>query len=545
MSTSSLEAWALPRLQSLLPLDTDSLKQIITYTAQLSPDESASHLRNLLGEDLPGVLEFIAGFNSRRPRPSTTTTTTTSVGGQTARQDNGERSSRTTKEAKKQKGDGSLRASDSQRRPDGHGDVSGGYLKSEKKSEGDYYMSPAPRDRAGQVTSSAQSSRNRSPAVEGGATSTVPPSAQGPLISDYLPNVRSKRATKPSSGATRSSRGATASNAKNRSSSPSSTTTTTTTNNIADLTAAIAALEVSTNPKERKQRKCNCNARLHPLFTPAPNCLSCGKIICALEGLQPCSFCGTPLLSATEVQEMIRELRAERGTEKMRAHNESMRPGGGGPAPVDAGRSSGGGGRINTSDWEAAKAHRDRLLAFQAQNAQRTRIVDEAADFDLPSVSSTQWMSPAQRALALKKQQRILREMEERARPEWEKKNVVMSLEITKGKVVRTYETTSSPGGAAAQAEEGEDEDDGLLLDTSGDTHELGSGTAFSNNPLLRGSGLVRPVWKPAVDRPVQERRREQRQTWRRVQDDNEDNEQWILDGGLHGYQEVAEDGKA
>src|SRR3954453_19390002 len=90
-----------------------------------------------------------------------------------------------------------------------------------------------------------------------------------------------------------------------------------TTNNISDLTAAIAALEVSKNPTLEERRKCNCYASLHPLFDPAPNCMNCGKIICSLEGLQPCSFCGTPLLSPEEVQGMIKELREWRGQERI------------------------------------------------------------------------------------------------------------------------------------------------------------------------------------------------------------------------------------
>jgi hypothetical protein len=228
---------------------------------------------------------------------------------------------------------------------------------------------------------------------------------------------------------------------------------------------------------------------------------------------------------------MVRELRAERGNEKMRVHNESARPGGGsggGPAPADS------------SGLEAAKSHRDRLLAFQAQNAQRTRIVDEAADFDVPTVSSTQWMSPAQRALALKKQQRILREMEERAKPEWEQRQMVMSLDVKTGKAVRALqrvEVSSRP--------EDDVQDDEEQLGESADQHTLGGGSdgAFARNPLLKGAGLSRPVWKAPADKPVQERRSEQKQTWRRVQDDNEDNEQWILDGGLHGHAEVVEDG--
>ena len=218
---------------------------------------------------------------------------------------------------------------------------------------------------------------------------------------------------------------------------------------------------------------------------------------------------------------MIRELRAERGQEKMRAHNEGVhREGGPGPAPGPGPGSSG--------QLDAAKAHRDRLLNFQAQNARRTRVVDEAADFETPNVASTLWMSPAQRALALKKQQRILREMEEKARPEWEKKKTFMSLDIKGGRVKRVYHSAPADSSPSGEKEDEEQAEEDISREEG---QQRTGGEAFSHNPLLASGGLLRPVWKGS------EGRRERKpQTWRRVQDDNDDNEQWILDGGLHGY---------
>ncbi|KAI1949237.1 hypothetical protein LOZ57_002609 [Ophidiomyces ophidiicola] len=527
MSPASLETWALPRLAKLLPLDDDSLKQIITYTATLSKEESADHLRNLL-DDSAASLEFISGFNSRRggeqaqtqagPQRQPQTRT------QTGRSGNGSNASNTgPRNSKKQKN--SIHTPAAVRRPDGHGNVGGGYVKSRQAED---YIPGAPSQP--QISPSPATSAQQQ-SSSGKKAGKAPPSASGQLISEYLPNVRSKKAK--ATGANAVSRGGNTQSTKATGAVGASTTT----SNISDLTAAIAALEVSTNPKDRKQRKCNCSATIHPLFTPAPNCLYCGKIICALEGLQPCSFCGTPLLSTTEMQDMIQELRTERGNEKMRAHNEShQRDSGSGPMPVDSSNSP-----TANSKLEAAKAHRDKLLAFQSQNAQRTRIVDEAADFDIPTSASTQWMTPAQRALALKKQQRLLREMEEKNRPEWEKKSVVLSLDIKKGKVVRTFEKIETPRTPDAELEEEVDEwneAEGAGLS------EKGSNGTFSRNPLLKGAGLVRPVWKPAASKnsgddgsgSSQTTKREQRQAWRRVQDDNEDNEKWILDGGLRGH---------
>ena len=54
----------------------------------------------------------------------------------------------------------------------------------------------------------------------------------------------------------------------------------------------------------------------------------------------------------------------------------------------------------------------------------------------------------------------------------------------------------------------------------------------------------MRPVWRSPEGKAAEPgagsgERTERKQTWRRVQDDNDDNEQWILDGGLHGHDET------
>ncbi|KAJ5247812.1 hypothetical protein N7468_002795 [Penicillium chermesinum] len=67
---ADLKTWGLPRLGQLLPLDEESLSQIIDYSASLPVDACADHLKNLLG-DSPAALEFIASFNNRRSPPIT------------------------------------------------------------------------------------------------------------------------------------------------------------------------------------------------------------------------------------------------------------------------------------------------------------------------------------------------------------------------------------------------------------------------------------------------------------------------------------------
>ncbi|ETN40184.1 uncharacterized protein HMPREF1541_04460 [Cyphellophora europaea CBS 101466] len=353
-----------------------------------------------------------------------------------------------------------------------------------------------------------------------GATNRPPPSAQGNLISEYLPNVRSKQSHKkhhgPSSGSP--SRGG---------------TNTTTTSSISDLTSAITALELSTNPSlsnPSAPRKCTCNASIHPLFTTAPNCLSCGKIICALEGLQPCSFCATPILSPAETQSMIASLKQERGTERQIAHNLSVASSRTGTPSTSVGVSPSSSSE-NLAALTAAKAHRDKLLAYQSQNTRRTKIHDEAADFSMLTPGQTQWMTPVQRAAALKQQQRYLRELEESSRPEYEKTRQVVSLGFNKkGKLVRTYQREKVPSAAAVADEADEDTDEHGEAEMEGQALTSGTG-AFSNNPLLKGGGLIRPIWK-AKDGEQNDKgkgRGEGRtNVWRRVQHD-EDNEQWVL----------------
>jgi hypothetical protein len=307
---------------------------------------------------------------------------------------------------------------------------------------------------------------------------------------------------------------------------------------LTDLDSAIRELEMQTNPslaltpEQNARRKCNCMAQRHPLLEASPNCLNCGKIICVKEGLGPCTFCNSPLLSTTEIQSMVRILREERGREKQEANNAAHRRSEVSKTP----RPFSGSSHLTTpatstpatSDSEserlaAAKQHRDKLLAFQAQNARRTRIHDEAADFEIPAAGQNMWATPAERAMQLKKQQKILREQEWNARPEWEKRKVVASIDLVGGKVVRRMAQAERP-----PSPQSEDEDEEEVL-----KEHRGEKPKLSNNPLL--GSLIRPVAKTEGSGKGKERAVEKGTTWRKVQDDNDDNEQWILDGGLYG----------
>ena len=235
-------------------------------------------------------------------------------------------------------------------------------------------------------------------------------------------------------------------------------------------------------------------------------------------------------MSAVEIQGMIRELREERGREKMAMDASSHRRAeiSQKPAPFTTPRDT------NLSPAELkAKEHRDRLLGFQAQNARRTTVRDEAADFETPMTSGGNiWASPAERAKVLKKQQKVLAEQEWNARPEYEKRRQVVSIDLVKGKVMKKMSAVERPQRVDSESESEEDLEEEMLSQGSGDK----SGGKFSRNPLL--GGLIKPVYDSGSANgkgKEKDQTMPRKKTWRRVQDDLDDNEAVILDGGVYG----------
>lgn len=232
---------------------------------------------------------------------------------------------------------------------------------------------------------------------------------------------------------------------------------------------------------------------------------------------------------------MVRILREERGKEKMAANNAGQKRADVSlaPRPFSTPRvtpmSSNPTSNVESENEKLAKAkqHRDKLLAFQTQNAKRTQVYDEAADFETTTAGLSMWASPQERAMQLKRQQKALREQEWNARPEYEKRKVVASIDLSGKKLVRRMAAAERP-----VTPESEDE----LPEPAGrpaNSNTLSSGSgAFSKNPLL--GGLIRPKIK-VEDSKGKQKEGERKQTWRRVQDENDDNEQWILDGGVYG----------
>jgi hypothetical protein len=519
-----LTSWALPRLSHLLPLDEESLKQIISHTATLPRNEAAENLQGMLG-DTPQALEFITAFNNRRAPQAASGSQSTQQS--TSRAD----ISGVFKPKPRKKKAGGLGKLPEPRRPEDYGNTSGAYV---KKDVEDYVASNAKSRKANNAFAVQEKSENvqlpttrPSPAT----ASKLPPSAAGAMISDLRPPRNSSRTTSPAPGKQQQKTKVKITGGPSMHGDSST---------IADLDSAIRALEISTNPTLASsqdllaKRRCSCMATRHPLLEAAPNCLNCGKIICVKEGLGPCTFCHQPLLSSGETHAMLRTLREEYGKEKMAVHNAGQkraevaraahpfaRPPSVTPDPPAPASDP------ETEKLARAKEHRDRLLGFQAQNARRTRVHDEAADFETPDSGTSVWASPQERALQLKKQQKVLRAQEWNARPEYDKRRAVVSIDLVGGKVVKRMAAVDRPETPESEAE---DEDEGVAeVVVSGGGK--GNGGAFSQNPLL--GSLIRPVAR--IDAKGKDVEREKKQTWRRVQDDNDDNEQWILGGGVYG----------
>ncbi|KAL2166560.1 hypothetical protein VTG60DRAFT_2507 [Thermothelomyces hinnuleus] len=539
------------QLFQLLPMPDDGLEQVLEYAATLSKAEAAEHFTNMLG-DSPQVIEFISTFNARRAEPesaqkSAPTPAATGNGSSQASDVDAVQKSRRGPKKKK------APIHTPPPRQVASFDLAPGRVYNKKNQEEDYISG----NKSGTATPTHDNTQHSSTAPAKAATpppqpSKPPPSAAGTLVSDLgLPKPKSKsnpvsRTSTPGPSSARNQTATTKVSITGGTPMHGSSTA------LADLDQAIRSLEITTNPSHASNspanlaaRRCNCVATRHPLLEAAPNCLNCGKVICIKEGLGPCTFCGEPLLSSAEVQTMIKELRAERGREKQamdrEAHKKAQAASGARRPFTRPG--------VDKEDLTVAEAmalqHRDKLLGFQAQNAKRTTVRDEAADFDA-TYTGGMWASAEERAMALKRQQKLMREMEWNAKPEYEKRQQVVSIDLSGRKVFKKTVKLERP---PSPEEEGAGEPrEGLGAGAASETPESGGGKgshggAFSKNPLM--GGLIRPVYDVKGKETELEGRKDRGARWRRVQDDHDDNEAIILDGGLYGRTAEAHAGGA
>ena len=556
----------LSKLVDYLP--EDDLKDLLANASTMSPEGAAELFKNFLGESAAS-LEFISSFNARRqpsnkgPASGTQTLSANNQqsyspasGGANQSSDLPPRSSRGGRGGKKK---ANIHTSPAQQVADIFEGQGTPYRKGDNDNAGPSTSSRGgarggPQGGLGGQTN-AQTLAFREPVqrTQTPPANKLPPSAAGRLISDPNPKPASAPSIRSSSPAKRN---------QPKVHLTGGTPMSSASKNLSELDALIKTLESgSPSTQSNAKRACNCIATRHPLLAAAPNCLSCGKVICVKEGFGPCTFCGNPIISREDKEGMVQELKQERSQEKMAldraAHKKvevsrnqspylsraSQAPAG--PTPAELARSSAAASSGNTrgiedasmsgmSEAQKAQVHRDRLLNFQAQNAARTTVHDEAADFQTPDVGVSQWVGPMERARLVKQQQKVLREQEWNAKPEWEKRREMVSLDVVNGKVVKTFRTTQAKYERPVDDDEDKENlgEGGMAYDRAdqgqGSDARTKNGT-FSNNPLL--GSLIRPVYTPkgTGEEVVQKK------MWRRVQDDYEDNEGIILDGGVYG----------
>ncbi|OBA16960.1 zf-C2HC5-domain-containing protein [Metschnikowia bicuspidata var. bicuspidata NRRL YB-4993] len=308
---------------------------------------------------------------------------------------------------------------------------------------------------------------------------------------------------------------------------------------LADIEAAINDLEVE-NAKSSfhldsdSRRVCDCMATRHPLFEVAPNCLNCGKIICSKEGLQPCSSCGRELLSETEKREIIKILRSEKDLMELKSAEPSNKavqnqPSKLAPKKIKYGTTPGGNlwkaqdAALKQLEEDAkkqreleAKEEKERaeveeqekelqhyqmsknknpelmkaqerletLLHFQETGAERSKIIDNASDFEMPGVSSgSMWLSPVERALQLKKQQKQLRKSQSKEKARTGRTKKVVEMVIRDGKVKMVEKQVIDDEASVAEEDE---------INTLEQTINL--------DKLLHEAVLSKNTWDPKKD---------------------------------------------
>ncbi|KAK9235861.1 hypothetical protein V1525DRAFT_241536 [Lipomyces kononenkoae] len=593
MSWAAFEGVASRNLAALLPLDEETLKDIVHYAASLSgPDEAAEHFKGLLGNE-PASLDFIHGFCSRRWPPKAAQKRSgygsdngTTRGGGTKRVPIGAKKVSSSSGLPKP-----VQPGLSTQRPD----IGRGYMK--KAEEEDYYVGvkkdkgksrdqestkeptaqpatpkpwtttsmrepppepatarPAPTAPAIKVKGALASpspatpaplSRPDSPTDETDELWSAPPPILAKNLSIAYPSESAKEAARakkehattastplepvklaaqaaPSSQAPMSAPKPSAVSKKKAEGTLTSDLATKKPTTKGTMKSGVGAALAEKNGQKsvkvhslqevedairileseytdgRQRRMCDCQAQRHPLLEVAPNCLHCGKIICVKEGLGPCTYCHTPLLTKEEYDGLVTELRQERGQLKNEIHNDqSKKSTTGGNSRLTYSGSAG--GQPLTTDQamlpglDRANDQLSNLLSFQANSVQRTRIIDNASDFELPGSGSDRWLTPTERAMQLRKQQRTLKQMEALEAKRNGRGKRVISIDLRGNKVVAEDHSETD-------YESEEDDDDNEDVDTTAAVTEQTGAKSAMWNPDRDNGRFIRPSYPVLKD---------------------------------------------
>ncbi|KAI8641818.1 putative zinc finger motif, C2HC5-type-domain-containing protein [Parasitella parasitica] len=284
------------------------------------------------------------------------------------------------------------------------------------------------------------------------------------------------------------------------------------------LEAALKELDIKTEKPGKKRKPCQCQATKHPLLTAAPNCLSCGKIICTAEGVGPCSFCGSPVLSKDQQIALIAEAKKKRADQKQTQNQPSKRAARSDQAGVKPAYASRLGDGVSIDSFNStpyqssddddsrlkAERHKEKLLEFQRTSAQRSTVIDQATDFELPTDQANPWLTPQERALMIKRQQSNLKRIEKKGTSNRHK---VMTIDVQTRQVrVQDADSSSSSSDDDDTEKKPVTKMDLSKKETAADDGSVGT---YAYNPLLKGIEAPKFVGKSTKKTRGQLRRKE------------------------------------
>jgi hypothetical protein len=172
------------------------------------------------------------------------------------------------------------------------------------------------------------------------------------------------------------------------------------------------------------RNSCECQASKHKLIG---NCLKCGRIVCEQEGSGPCFFCGNLVCTRDERQIIISGTRDGKKLEKELLSRQIREY-----ESQNLGENNNQSSQLSLNDIAQAVAFKDKLIEFDRTSAQRTQVIDDAADyFD----SNNKWLSKQQRT----KLQKLQNQLDEKKKT----KNQKITIDFAGRKVYNDQEQPS------------------------------------------------------------------------------------------------------
>lgn len=208
-------------------------------------------------------------------------------------------------------------------------------------------------------------------------------------------------------------------------------------NNLKDIDTAIRNLEI--NAKGGGTRKaCDCIGAKHGLLKIAPNCLNCGRVICNQEGVGPCIYCGTRIISNEALNEIRIALQVRRSDTSAKLDPELLKHAGINLTIDERGRIS------QLDQFEKAMALRDTILEHQASGLSRTKINDEFSSYDFSNDALNKWATLLEQAQQIQQLQRYARKDAKRLDAQRQPDQKVFSIRVTDKKNVESRENSET-----------------------------------------------------------------------------------------------------